>query len=59
METELLKTLEAAGVQVFRLSEEERAIWQKATASVIDGLAGTVSPEVLEAGKKINEVYGK
>ena len=59
MEKELIKTLEAAGVQVFRLSEEERAIWQKATAPVIDGLAGTVSPEVLEAGKKINEVYGK
>jgi tripartite ATP-independent transporter DctP family solute receptor len=59
MEEELIKTIEASGVKVNRLSDEEKAVWMKATASVIDGLAGTVSPEILEAGKKINEVYGK
>ena len=59
MEEELIKIIEESGVQVNRLSNEEKARWQEATASVIDGLAGTVSPEILEAARKINEVYGK
>ena len=58
-EEEYIKLIEASGVEVNRLSDEEKAVWQKATAPVIDNLAGTVSPEILEAAKKINEVYGK
>jgi tripartite ATP-independent transporter DctP family solute receptor len=59
MEKDLIKTIEEYGVKVNYLSEEERAAWQKATASVIDGLEGTVSPEILKAAREINEVYGK
>jgi TRAP-type C4-dicarboxylate transport system substrate-binding protein len=58
-EESLIKEIEKSGVKVYRLSTEEREKWRKATAAVIDGLAGTVSKEVLEAAKKINEVYGK
>lgn len=54
-----LKYMKAAGVQVNWLSEEERMRWQEVTASVIDGLAGTVSPEILEAARRVNEVYGR
>jgi tripartite ATP-independent transporter DctP family solute receptor len=59
MEDEFIKLIENSGVKVNRLSDEERAAWQKATASVLDDLAGVVEPKVLEAAKKINEVYGK
>jgi tripartite ATP-independent transporter DctP family solute receptor len=58
-EESLIKEIEKSGVQVNRLSAEEKERWKKATSSVIDGLKGTVSAEVLEAAKKINEVYGK
>ncbi|MDR3280164.1 MAG: TRAP transporter substrate-binding protein [Synergistaceae bacterium] len=59
MEDELIKDIEKSGVEVNRLSDEQKAVWRKATASVIDDLAGTVSPEILDAARKINEVYGK
>ncbi|MDR3230395.1 MAG: hypothetical protein LBT65_03060, partial [Synergistaceae bacterium] len=59
MEEEFIKLIEASGVQVNRLSAEDRAVWEKATASVLDDLAGAVSPEVLKAAKAVNEVYGK
>jgi tripartite ATP-independent transporter DctP family solute receptor len=59
MEESLIKTIEKSGVQVSYLSAEEKVRWIKASAPVIDGLKGTVSAEVLEAAKKINEVYGK
>jgi TRAP-type C4-dicarboxylate transport system substrate-binding protein len=59
MEEEFIKIIEKAGVKVNVLSDEEKAVWKKATASVLDDLAGVVSPEVLAAAKKIDEVYGK
>jgi tripartite ATP-independent transporter DctP family solute receptor len=59
MEDEFIQVIEQAGVQVNRLSEEEREAWEKATASVVDALAGTVDPKILEAAKTINDVYGK
>jgi tripartite ATP-independent transporter DctP family solute receptor len=59
MEEEFIKLIEASGVQVNTLSEEERAVWRQATASVVDDLAGTVAPEILEAAKAVNDVYGK
>ena len=59
MEESLIKEIEKSGVKVIRLSAEEKERWRKATASVVDGLKGTVSAEVLEAAKKINDVYGK
>lgn len=58
MEEELIQVIEKSGVKVNRLSDEEKERWQKATAPVIDALAGTVSKEVLEAAKKVNTVYG-
>jgi tripartite ATP-independent transporter DctP family solute receptor len=59
MEDELIKVIEKSGVKVARLSEEEKERWKKATANIIDGLAGTVSKEVLEAAKNVNAKYGK
>ena len=58
-ETAMIKEMEKSGVKVGRLSAEEKARWKKATAHVLEGLAGTVSKGVLEAAKKIDEVYGK
>ncbi|MDR1875204.1 MAG: TRAP transporter substrate-binding protein [Synergistaceae bacterium] len=59
MEEEFIKLIEASGVQVNHLSEEERAAWKQATAPVLDGLAGAVGPEILAAAKAVNDVYGK
>jgi tripartite ATP-independent transporter DctP family solute receptor len=58
MEDSLIKEIEKSGVKVYRLSPEERERWRKATAEVIDGLANTVSKEVLEAAKNVNTRYG-
>jgi tripartite ATP-independent transporter DctP family solute receptor len=59
MEEEFIKLIEASGTQVNHLSAEERAAWEKATASVLDDLADVVGPKILEAAKAVNEVYGK
>jgi tripartite ATP-independent transporter DctP family solute receptor len=59
MERDLIGTIEKSGVKVNYLSEKERAVWQKATASVLNDLKGTVSPEILKAASEINDVYGK
>ncbi|SBW09902.1 TRAP dicarboxylate transporter, DctP subunit [uncultured delta proteobacterium] len=58
MEQTLIKEIEKSGVKVSYLSAEEKERWRKATANVIDGLAGTVSKEVLEAAKNVNAKYG-
>ncbi|MCC8195119.1 MAG: TRAP transporter substrate-binding protein [Deltaproteobacteria bacterium] len=58
-EEEMTREMEKAGVTINRLSAEEKERWRKATAHVLDGLAGTVSKDVLEAARKVNEVYGK
>lgn len=58
MENELIKVIEKSGVKIAYLSPEEKERWRKATANVIDSLAGTVSKEVLEAAKNVNAKYG-
>lgn len=59
MENSLIKEIEKSGVTVFRLSPEEKERWRAATAHVIDSLKGTVSPEVMDAARKVNDMYGK
>ena len=58
-EEEMTKEMEKSGVTITYLSAEEKERWRKATEQVLDGLAGTVRKEVLEAAKKVNETYGK
>ena len=58
MEESLIKEIEKSGVQVTRLSAEEKARWQTATAGVIDSMANVVSKEILEAAKNVNAKYG-
>ena len=58
MEESLIKEIEKSGVKVARLSAEEKARWQAATAGVIDAMATVVSKDVLEAAKNVNAKYG-
>jgi len=57
-DAEFLERIKESGVQVNWLSAEERVRWQEATANVLDTLEGIVSPEILEAARSVNEVYG-
>ena len=58
MEESLIKEIEKSGVKVARLSAEEKARWQAATAGVIDAMATVASKDVLEAAKNVNAKYG-
>ena len=52
---EVFDTIEAEGCEVYRLTDEERALWEDATAVVYDSVAADLGQEIIDLARQCVE----